>query len=77
SLPTPSRAEWIGDRKMYSDCASFCAAHGLLTQDKRGGYKWVSEYDRASRRDWAMQFDPSPTAGAGREIGSRPVNADE
>lgn len=61
SLPTPSRAEWIGDRAMYSQCAQFCMVHGLLTQDKRGGYKWVSAYDRDSRRQWALQFDPAHT----------------
>ena len=56
ALPTPSRAEWSGDRAIYGQCAAFCESHGLLERTARGGYAWKDAYPIESRKSWADQW---------------------
>lgn len=58
ALPTPARNEgWVGDKKLYGQCADFCALHGLLDRKPNGGYTWRVDYPIESRRAWVAQMD--------------------
>ena len=56
ALPTPSRAEWTGDRSAYGDCLEFCLEHGLLDRTTKGGVTWRAQYPLAKRSEWAAQW---------------------
>lgn len=49
-LATPARSEWYGDKAAYGQAARFFDAHGMLTRDNRGGWRWKEEYPEASGR---------------------------
>ena len=49
-LATPARSEWYGDKAAYGQAARFFDAHGLLTRDNRGGWRWKEEFPDASGR---------------------------
>jgi hypothetical protein len=57
ALPTPKRAEWVGDTTLYSDCLEFCGLHGLLDRKPNGGASWKGEYPLESRKQWVLQFE--------------------
>lgn len=57
-LPTPSRSEWVGKATMYSDCAKFFAASGLLEPAKSGGLRWRATAPPERRLRWLEGMQP-------------------
>ena len=57
ALKTPSRAEWTGKREIYTQCAEWFSAQGVLRRAPNNGYAWHPEYPLESRREWLESME--------------------